>query len=135
MNRYANEQLTAAQVIAELIEMAKDIRAEAARGARFTPPLDDDQLAFYDAVSQNDSAVLLQGEDVLAQIARDLVAVMRRDVRTDRTVRDDVRAKLRSSIKRLLVRHGYPPDQQPAAIKLVIEQMEQLAPGYADHNG
>jgi type I restriction enzyme R subunit len=97
-----------------------------------SPPLDDDQLAFYDAVSQNDSAVLLQGEDVLAQIARDLVAVMRRDVRTDWTVRDDVRAKLRSSIKRLLVRHGYPPDQQPAAIKLVIEQMEQLAPHYAD---
>jgi len=135
MNRYANEQLTAAQVIAELIEMANDIRAEAARGARFTPPLDDDQLAFYDAVSQNESAVLLQGEDVLAQIARDLVAVMRRDVRTDWTVRDDVRAKLRSSIKRLLVRHGYPPDQQPAAIKLVIEQMEQLAPRYVDRNG
>ncbi|WP_214401730.1 type I restriction endonuclease subunit R [Pseudonocardia lacus] len=135
MNRYANEQLTAAQVIAELIEMAKEIRDEAARGARFTPPLDDDQLAFYDAVSQNDSAVLLQGEDVLAQIARDLVAVMRRDVRTDWTVRDDVRAKLRSSIKRLLVRHGYPPDKQPAAIKLVIEQMEQLAPRYVDRNG
>jgi hypothetical protein len=100
----------------------KDIRAEAARGARFTRPLDDDQLAFYNAVSQNESAVLLQGEDVLAQIARDLVAVMRRDVRTDWTVRDDVRATLRSSIKRLLVRHGYPPDQQPGAIKLVIEQ-------------
>lgn len=135
MNRYANEQLTAAQVIAELIEMAKEIRAEAARGARFTPPLDDDQLAFYDAVSQNESAVLEQGEDVLAQIARDLVAVMRRDVRTDWTVRDDVRAKLRSSIKRLLVRHGYPPDKQPAAIKLVIEQMEQLAPHYVERTG
>jgi type I restriction enzyme R subunit len=60
---------------------------------------------------------------------------MRRDVRTDWTVRDDVRAKLRSSIKRLLVRHGYPPDKQPAAIKLVIEQMEQLAPRYVERNG
>jgi type I restriction enzyme R subunit len=110
-------------VIAELIEMAKEVRNEAARGAHFTPPLDDDQLAFYDAVSQNESAVLLQGEDVLAQIARGLVAIMRRDVRTDWTVRDDVRAKLRSSIKRLLVRHGYPPDK-----------MEQLAPRYVDRD-
>ncbi|MGH3573835.1 MAG: type I restriction enzyme endonuclease domain-containing protein [Pseudonocardiaceae bacterium] len=63
--------------------------------------------------------------------ARELVAVMRRDVRTDWTVRDDVRAKLRSSIKRLLVSHGYPPNKQPAAIKLVLEQMESIAPRYA----
>ena len=68
---------------------------------------------------------------MLAEIARDLVAVMQRDIRTDWTVRDDVRAKLRSSIKRLLAKHGYPPDQQPAAIKLVMEQMESLAPRYA----
>lgn len=56
---------------------------------------------------------------------------MRRDLKTDWTVRDDVRAKLRSSIKRLLVKHKYPPDQQPAAIALVIEQMEAMAPRYA----
>ncbi|MGH3796671.1 MAG: type I restriction enzyme endonuclease domain-containing protein [Pseudonocardiaceae bacterium] len=56
---------------------------------------------------------------------------MRRDMRTDWTVRDDVRAKLRSSIKRLLIKHRYPPDQQPGAIKLVLEQMESLAPRYA----
>ncbi|MGX9105186.1 type I restriction enzyme endonuclease domain-containing protein, partial [Escherichia coli] len=95
------QQLTAAEVIAELVELAKDVAAEAARGTTFTPPLTTDELAFYDAVSTNESAVDLQGEDVLAQIARELVAVMRRDVRTDWTVRDDVRAKLRSSIKRL----------------------------------
>ena len=69
---------------------------------------------------------------MLAQIARELVAVMRRDVKTDWTVRDDVRAKLRSSIKRLLVKYKYPPDKQPAAIKLVIEQMEAMAPQYAE---
>ncbi len=68
---------------------------------------------------------------MLAQIARELVAIMRRDVRTDWTVREDVRAKLRSSIKRLLVKYKYPPDKQPGAIKLVMEQMEQLAPRYA----
>lgn len=71
--------------------------------------------------------VAKQGEEVLAQIARE-VAVMRRDIRTDWSVRDDVRAKLRSAIKRLLVRHKYPPDKRPEAIRLVIEQMESMAP-------
>jgi type I restriction enzyme R subunit len=131
MRKYTNQQLTSAQVIAELLELAKEVAAEATRGASFTPPLNEDELAFYDAVSQNESAVLEQGEDVLAQIARELVAVMQRDVRTDWTVRDDVRAKLRSSIKRLLVKHRYPPDKQPAAIKTVMEQMEAMAPRYS----
>ncbi|KQV07023.1 type I restriction endonuclease subunit R [Leifsonia sp. Root112D2] len=132
MKRYTNQQLSTAEVIAELIELAKEVAAEAARGARFSPPLSNDELAFYDAVVQNESAVTDQGEDVLAQIARELVAVMRRDVRTDWTVRDDVRAKLRSSIKRLLVKYKYPPDKQPEAIKLVMDQMESMAPRYAD---
>ena len=131
MNKYTNQQLTSAEVIAELIELAKEVAAEGNRGAHFTPPLNDDELAFYDAVASNESAVELQGEDVLAQIARELVAVMRRDVKTDWTVRDDVRAKLRSSIKRLLVKYKYPPDKQPEAIRLVIEQMEAMAPRYA----
>ncbi|MGH3765382.1 MAG: type I restriction enzyme endonuclease domain-containing protein [Pseudonocardiaceae bacterium] len=72
-----------------------------------------------------------QDEDVLARIARELVSVMRRDGRTGWTVRDDVRAKLRSSIRRLLVKHGYPPDKQPDVIELVLEQMESMAPRYA----
>ncbi|KHL15705.1 type I restriction enzyme R subunit [Mumia flava] len=131
MRKYTNSQLTAAEVIAELVALAKEVADEADRGRHFDPPLDTDELAFYDAVAENESAVREQGEDVLAQIARDLVGVMRRDVRTDWTVRDDVRAKLRSSIKRLLVRHGYPPDKQPAAISLVMEQMEAMAPRYA----
>ena len=132
MNRYTNQQLTSAEVIAELVELAKEVATEASRGATFTPPLSSDELAFYDAVATNEAAVELQGEDVLAQIARELVAVMRRDVRTDWTVRDDVRAKLRSSIKRLLVKYKYPPDKQPAAIKLVMDQMEAMAPRYAN---
>jgi type I restriction enzyme R subunit len=131
MTKYTNQQLTSAEVIAELISFAQEIGAEADRGSQFSPPLGQDELAFYDAVRQNESAVLLQGDDVLAQIARELVSVMRRDVRTDWTVRDDVRAKLRSSIKRLLVKYDYPPDKQPGAIKLVMEQMEALAPRYA----
>ena len=131
MRKYTNQQLTSAEVIAELIELAREVAAEGNRGRRFSPPLNEDELAFFDAVAENESAVAEQGEGVLAQIARDLVGVMRRDVRTDWTVRDDVRAKLRSSIRRLLVKHGYPPDKQPAAIKLVLEQMESMAPRYA----
>lgn len=128
MVRYTNSTLTSAEVIAAMVEMAQEVAHEAQRGTRFDPPLNENELAFYDAVSQNPSAVEQQGEGKLADIARDLVAVMRRDVKTDWTVRDDVKAKLRSQIKRLLVKHGYPPDQQPSAIKLVLEQMELIAP-------
>ncbi|MFZ2479947.1 MAG: type I restriction enzyme endonuclease domain-containing protein, partial [Propioniciclava sp.] len=127
MNRYTNQQLTSAEVIAELARLAQEVADEADRGQRFTPPLGAHELAFYDAVSQNDSAVLLQGDDMLAQIARELVGVMQRDVRTDWTRRPDVQAKLRSEVKRLLRRYKYPPDRQPGAVTLVLEQMEVLA--------
>lgn len=106
--------------------------AEADRGKTFDTPLGSDELAYYDAVSENESAVDVMGKGVLAEIARQLVQIMRRDVRTDWTVHEDVRAKLRSSIKRLLVLNGYPPDKQPTAIKLVMEQMESMAPRYAE---
>ncbi|MGG5171410.1 type I restriction endonuclease subunit R [Pseudarthrobacter sp. J1738] len=132
MKKYTNQQLSSAEVIAELVALAKEVAAEATRGQHFTPPLTSDELAFYDAVAANESAVEVQGEGILADIARELVEVMRRDVRTDWTVRDDVRAKLRSSIKRLLVRFGYPPDKQPEAIKLVMEQMESMAPRFVE---
>ena len=132
MIRYTNSQLTAAEVIAELVELAKEVAADARRGEQFDPPLDHDQLAFYDTVASNESAVLEMGDDVLATIARELVGIMQRDVKTDWTVRDDVRAKLRSSIKRLLIKYDYPPDKQPGAVKLVLEQMELLAPHYAE---
>ena len=96
-----------------MIEMAHDVAAEADRGASFEPPLSADELVFYDAVSSRESAVNVQGSDVLANIAREVVAVMRRDVKTDWTVRHDVRAKLRSPIKRLLVSHNYPQISSP----------------------
>lgn len=132
MRKYTNQQITSAEVIAELIAMAKEVAAEADRGKHFSPPLSQDELTFYDAVADNPSAMEFQGEEVLAQIARGLVTVMQRDTKTDWTVRDGVRAKLRSSIKRLLVKYKYPPDKQLAAIKLVIDQMEALAPQYAE---
>jgi type I restriction enzyme R subunit len=126
MNRYTNQQLTAAEVLAELYAMAREIAAEAKRGEQFHPPLGSDELAAYDAIADNDSAVDLLGQDVLAVIARELIAMMRRDATVDWTIRDDVRAKLRANIKRLLRRYKYPPDQCERAVKLVIEQMEVL---------
>ena len=131
MIKYTNSQLTSAEVIAALVEVAKEVQAESQRGQRFDPPLGDHELSFYDAVAQNESALHDMGEDTLAQIARELVGVMRRDVKTDWKVREDVKAKLRSQVKRLLTRYKYPPDRQPAAIKLVLEQMEAIAPTMA----
>lgn len=131
MRKYTNQQLTSAEVIAELITMAREVAAEGNRGAHLTPPLDHDELAFYDAAAQNESGIELQGEDVLAQIAPELVTVLRRDIRTDWTVRDDVRDKLRSSVKRLLVKLGYPPDQQPAAIKRVKSSLVVYETGWS----
>lgn len=134
MARYTNQQLTAAEIIAELVEMAKEVVAEADRGDRFDPPLHADELAFYDVVAQNEEALDQMGDDVLAQIAREIVATMQRDTRTDWTVRDDVKAKLRATVRRLLRRHGYPPDKQPAAIARVMEAMEAMAPRFAERD-
>lgn len=132
MLKYTNKQLTAAEIIARLIEMAQEVRAEADRGTQFSPPLGTDELSVYDVIAQNPSAVDVMGDDTLAQIARELVTIMQRDIRTDWTVRDDVKAKLRSSIKRLLRKYKYPPDQQSEAIVNVMHQMESLAPRYAE---
>ena len=127
MRRYTNQNLTAAQIIAELVALAKEVSADANRGSTFAPPLNNDELAFYNAVSQNESAVTEMGADVLADIARDLVRTLRRDVTTDWVSRDDVRAKIRSTIKRLLAKYGYPPDGRDDATNLVLRQMETFA--------
>lgn len=132
MNRYTNQQLTSAEVIAELIELSKEIVAEHNRGEQFTPPLSNDELAFYDVMATNGSADGVLEDEVLAQIARDLVATLRHDARTDWTVRDDVRAKLRRSIKTLLRKHGYPPEKRNEAVVLVLEQMERFAPRWSE---
>ena len=127
MRQYTSQHLSAAEIIAELVALARDVSADARRGEQFSPPLNNDELAFYDAVRQNESAVTEMGESILADIARDLVRTLRRDVTTDWASRDDVRAKIRSTIKRLLAKWGYPPDAQAEAIKLVLDQMETFA--------
>jgi type I restriction enzyme R subunit len=129
LQRYQNRTIEAAQVIDELIKLAKDMRAAAARGASLG--LTDDEVAFYDALEANDSAVKILGDDVLRAIARELVATVRASVTIDWTVRDNVRAQLRVLIKRILRRHGYPPDKQEKATQTVLEQAEALSEQWA----
>ena len=123
--RYQNHTLDAAQVVAELVELANALQKEADRGA--TLGLNEDELAFYDAIRTNDSAVLKIGDDTLRTIAHELVDIVRRDAKTDWNVKEQVRAKLRSTIKRLLLKYGYPPDKEATATELVLEQAEVIA--------
>ena len=123
--RYQNRTLDAAQVVAELVALAQALKAEADRGSQLG--LQDDELAFYDAICANHSAVMELGDETLKKIAHELVDIVRRDAKTDWSVKEQVRAKLRATIKRLLLKYGYPPDQEPAATQLVLEQAEVIA--------
>jgi type I restriction enzyme R subunit len=123
--RYQNHALDAAAVVAELVALAKELKHEQDRGIELG--LGDDDLAFYDAIRQNDSAVLEMGDDTLKTIARELVVSIRRNATIDWNEKEQVRARMRATIRRLLVRHGYPPDKRPAAINLVMQQAELLA--------
>jgi type I restriction enzyme R subunit len=125
MKAYTNRSLTAAEVIAEMVEMAQQLKLEFDRGAKLG--LREDELAFYDAVCQNDSAVMELGDDILKKIAQELVDAVRRNTTVDWDKKEQVRASLRRNIKRLLVRYKYPPDKQQAAIVLVMDQAERLA--------
>jgi type I restriction enzyme R subunit len=129
MLAYNNRSLTAAEVIAELVELAKEMKTENGRGA--TLGLRDDELAFYDAVCQNDSAVMELGDDVLKRIAQELVDVVRANATVDWDKKEQVRASLRRHIRRLLTKYRYPPDRQEAAVQLVMQQAELLAAGVA----
>ncbi len=111
-----------AQVIEELIALAKDMRNASARGEALK--LTDEELAFYDALEVNDSAVKVLGEPTLVNIARELVATVKKNVTIDWTVRENVRAQLRVIVKRILRKHGYPPDKQEKATQTVLEQAE-----------
>lgn len=123
--RYQNRTLDAAQVVAELVELAKSLQQEADRGDKLG--LNADELAFYDAIRTNDAAVMELGDDTLKKIAHELVDIVRRDAKTDWNVKEQVRAKLRSAIKRLLLKYGYPPDQEETATQLVLDQAEVIA--------
>lgn len=125
IRRYQSRAIEAAQVIEELIELAKEMREAGRRGE--TLHLSSDELAFYDALEVNDSAVKVLGDDTLRTIARELVETVRRNVSIDWTVKESVRAKLRVIVKRILRKHGYPPDKQEAATATVLQQAELLS--------
>jgi type I restriction enzyme R subunit len=123
--RYQNRAIETAAVIEELISLAGEMRAAQKRGEELG--LNDDEIAFYDALEVNDSAVKLLGDATLRLIARDLVKAVRSNLTIDWTVRENVRAGLRVIIKRILRKHGYPPDKQEKATQTVLEQAEALS--------
>ena len=129
LHRYQNRAIEAAQVIEELIQLARDMREANTRGERLG--LSEDELAFYDALETNDSAVKILGDDTLRDIARELVDSVRSNVTIDWTLRENVRAHLRVLVRRILRKHGYPPDKQEKATVTVLEQAEVLSEGWA----
>ena len=129
IRKYQNRAVEAAQVIEELIQLAQDLREADARGEALR--LTDDELAFYDALETNDSAVQVLGDETLRGIARELVETVRGNVTIDWTLRENVRANLRRLVKRILRKHGYPPDKQEKATRTVLEQAEVLSAAWA----
>jgi type I restriction enzyme R subunit len=129
IRKYQNRAIEAAQVIEELIALAKQMREAAARGEQLK--LTDDEVAFYDALEVNDSAVKVLGDETLRTIARELVATVRQNTTIDWTVRENVRAHLRVLVKRILRKYGYPPDKQEKATLTVLEQAEVLSANWA----
>ena len=129
IRRYQNRAIEAAQVIEELVGLAREMQAAHARGEELG--LTDDELAFYDALETNDSAVAVLGDEKLATIARELVETIRNSVTIDWTLRENVRAQLRVRVRRLLARHGYPPDKRARAVTTVLEQAEALSEDWA----
>ena len=124
IRKYQNRALEAAQVIEELIELAKQMRQAQRRGDDLG--MTDDEIAFYDALEVNDSAVMVLGDKTLKNIAQKLVVAVRRSVTIDWAVRENARAQIRVIVKRILRKYGYPPDKQEKATQTVLEQAEVL---------
>lgn len=131
VRRYQNRAVEAAQVIEELIALAKEMRDALKRGEKLG--LSNDEVAFYDALEVSDSAVQELGDDTLRMIARELVANVRRNVSIDWAVKQSVRAKLRVLVKRILKKYGYPPDKREAATTTVLQQAELLSEFWTTH--
>jgi len=129
LRKYQNRAIETAKIIEELIQLAKDMRQAGRRGEELG--LSDDEVAFYDALETNDSAVKVLGDETLKTIARELVATVKKNVTIDWTVRENVRAQLRVYVKRILRKYGYPPDKQEKATQTVLEQAEVLSEEWA----
>lgn len=123
--RYHANAITTAEVLQELIQLAKDIRAARERGE--ASGLSDDEIAFYDALAENNSAVEVMGDDKLKLIAHELLVSLRQNVTVDWAHREMARARLRVMVKRILKKYGYPPDLQDEAVQTVLQQAEALS--------
>ena len=124
IKKYQNNLLTTAQIIEELIKLAKDIRESDGRGKELN--LGEDELAFYDALANNDSAKVVLGDKQLAVIAIEVYKSVKGNATIDWTLKESVRARLRRDVKRILNRYGYPPDMQLIATENVLKQAEAI---------
>ena len=129
LNAYHNRAISTMQVIEELIKLAKDLDAATKAGKEMG--LTDDEKAFYDALAANDSAVTAMGDAKLKVIAAELITQVKKSVTIDWTLRESARAKIKVMVKRILNKHGYPPDLQEEAVKTVLRQAELLCSEWA----
>ena len=129
LNAYHNRAIATQDVIEELIKLAKEMDAATKRGEDLG--LNDDEVAFYDALAANESAVKAMGDDKLKVIAAELISQLRKSVTIDWTLRESARARIRVMVKRILNKYGYPPDLQDAAVQTVLKQAEALCADWA----
>jgi type I restriction enzyme R subunit len=125
VNRYTNRSLSTAEIIAELVKLAKEMRADHNRPQELG--LRADEIAFYDAIVQNDAAVLEMGDATLKKMTHELVEAVRSSATIDWNLKDSVKATMRSKVRRLLAKYDYPPDHEEKAIELVLQQAELFA--------
>jgi type I restriction enzyme R subunit len=130
VHRYTNRSLTTAEIIAELVKLAKEMRAQSKRHEQLG--LTEAEAAFYDAIVQNEAAVLQMGDDTLKKIAAELVTSIRQNATIDWNLKESVRAAIRTKVRRLLAKYEYPPDLEERAVELVLEQAELFAVGGGD---
>jgi type I restriction enzyme R subunit len=130
IRKYQNRAIETAAVIEELIALAKQMREATKRGEELG--LAEDEVAFYDALEVNDSAVKVLGDDILRSVARELLKTIRENVTIDWTAKESVRARLRVMVKRILRKFGYPPDKQEKATQTVLQQAELLCAEWAN---
>ncbi len=130
LNAYHNRAISTIEVIEELIKVAKEMDAATKRGEDLG--LTEDEIAFYDALAANESAVIAMGDDKLKAIAGELITQVRKSVTIDWTLRESARAKIKVMVKRILNRYGYPPDLQDEAVKTVLAQAELLCAEWAE---
>ncbi len=127
---YTNKSVETAQVIEQLIELAKKMREEKDRGVQLN--LSEEEVAFYDALADNESAKQVLGDKTLKLMSHELVDMIRKNVTVDWTMRDSVQAKLRVMVRRLLKKYGYPPDKQEKATITVLNQAKLLCKDWAE---